>query len=166
LRSLRLPSALTARAGVEPIVERRDPGVDAFASPVGGTNESDDGLEYVFIPAGTFEMGCVSERDDCLDDKPRYHVELTRGFWLGRTLVTAEACQRFLNDTGRPTPQGVEYTRPSEKGRPAQSLVGTMPLHSAGGRVAVCPPKRSGNTPLAAEKRDSRIPGVRTIRGT
>ena len=48
-----------------------------------------DGLEYAWIPPGTFRMGCVPEDAECRDmEKPRHMVRLGRGFWMGRTEVT------------------------------------------------------------------------------
>ena len=45
-----------------------------------------DGLPYVLVPPGTFEMGCVPG-DDCGDDrqdeKPRHPVQLTRADLAG-----------------------------------------------------------------------------------
>jgi formylglycine-generating enzyme required for sulfatase activity len=68
---------------------------------------SRDGLAYVFVPPGLFQMGCVPaddcDRDDHADEKPRHPVKLTRGFWMSRTEVTVEAFQRFVADTGRQT---------------------------------------------------------------
>jgi eukaryotic-like serine/threonine-protein kinase len=63
-----------------------------------------DGLEYMPIPAGTFQMGCVPEDIQCLDEeKPRHPVEITRPFWLGRTEVTVDAFRRFATVTGYQT---------------------------------------------------------------
>ena len=58
---------------------------------------SRDGLEYVRIPAGTFEMGCVPvDRKKCgADEEPQHTVRISRGFWLGKTEVTLEAYQRM-----------------------------------------------------------------------
>ena len=54
-----------------------------------------DGLQYVLIPAGTFEMGCVPGDGDCgSDEKPRHTVRIGRDFWLGKTEVTLRAYQR------------------------------------------------------------------------
>jgi sulfatase modifying factor 1 len=95
----------------------------AAARPLVVRTNPKDGLEYVFIPAGSFEMGCVPSDRECFAlEKPRHHVTLTRGFWLGRKLVTAEAYKKSLGDTRRSRPQGFEYTRASGKDRPAQSL--------------------------------------------
>ena len=54
-----------------------------------------DGLEYVWIPAGRFVMGCSPGVTECFDDeRPAHPVEITRGFWMGRTEVTQAAYQR------------------------------------------------------------------------
>jgi formylglycine-generating enzyme required for sulfatase activity len=54
-----------------------------------------DGLTYVWIPPGTFQMGCSPGDDECLyDEKPAHRVTVTKGFWLGQTPVTQQAYQR------------------------------------------------------------------------
>jgi formylglycine-generating enzyme required for sulfatase activity len=54
-----------------------------------------DGLTYVWIARGTFRMGCSSGDSECYDDeKPAHEVTITKGFWIGRTLVTQAAYQR------------------------------------------------------------------------
>ena len=56
---------------------------------------SKDGLTYVWIPPGKFQMGCSPGDAVCgEDEKPAREVAITRGFWLGRTAVTQEAYQR------------------------------------------------------------------------
>jgi formylglycine-generating enzyme required for sulfatase activity len=72
----------------------------------GGTQRNDtDGLEYVFVPAGTFQMGCVPQDSRCEDDeKPRHPVTLSRGFWIGKTEVTVGAYRRYANARGREMP--------------------------------------------------------------
>jgi hypothetical protein len=45
-----------------------------------------DGQMYVWIPPGTFTMGCSENDPACEDDeKPPHVVEIPRGFWLART---------------------------------------------------------------------------------
>jgi formylglycine-generating enzyme required for sulfatase activity len=66
-----------------------------------------DGLKYVWIPPGTFMMGCSQEPEDreCWkDEKPRHQVTLTRGFWVGQTPVTVGAYKRFAQASGRSMP--------------------------------------------------------------
>jgi serine/threonine-protein kinase len=64
-----------------------------------------DGLKYVWIPPGTFMMGCSTGDTECNDDeKPPHQVTITKGFWLGQTEVTVGAYKRFAAATGRQMP--------------------------------------------------------------
>ncbi|MGA9058295.1 MAG: SUMF1/EgtB/PvdO family nonheme iron enzyme [Terriglobia bacterium] len=64
-----------------------------------------DGLKYVWIPPGTFMMGCSPGDTKCGDDeKPPHQVTITKGFWLGQTEVTVGAYKRFAGATGRQLP--------------------------------------------------------------
>jgi serine/threonine-protein kinase len=52
-----------------------------------------DGLIYVWIPPGTFMMGCSSGDGEC--GGPAAHkVTLTKGYWMGQTEVTQEAYEK------------------------------------------------------------------------
>ena len=54
-----------------------------------------DGLNYVWIPPGTFTMGCSPGDKECYrNESPAHQVTITKGFWMGQTPVTQEACQR------------------------------------------------------------------------
>lgn len=56
-----------------------------------------DSQKYVWIPAGTFQMGCSEGDSQCSDDeKPMHKVTITKGFWLGQTPVTQAAYQRVM----------------------------------------------------------------------
>jgi formylglycine-generating enzyme required for sulfatase activity len=47
-------------------------------------------------------MGCSSGDSSCADDeKPPHKVEITKGFWLGRTEVTVGAWKKYLRATGK-----------------------------------------------------------------
>ena len=73
-----------------------------------------DGLKYVWIPPGTFMMGCSPGDTECDDDeKPSHQVTITKGFWLGQTEVTVGAYKRFAGATGGQMP-----TVPDLNGRP------------------------------------------------
>jgi formylglycine-generating enzyme required for sulfatase activity len=64
-----------------------------------------DGLKYVWIPPGTFMMGCSPGDNECQDnEKPAHQVTITKGFWLGQTEVTVGAYKRFAGATGRQMP--------------------------------------------------------------
>jgi formylglycine-generating enzyme required for sulfatase activity len=61
-----------------------------------------DGLNYVWILPGTFEMGCSWEGDTLCDrdETPAHTVTISKGFSLGQTPVTAAAYKRFVGKTG------------------------------------------------------------------
>ena len=57
-----------------------------------------DGLKYVWIPPGSFEMGSSPGDNECAsDEKPPHRVAITKGFWLGQTEVTVGAYKRFAS---------------------------------------------------------------------
>ena len=56
-----------------------------------------DGLTYVWIPPGTFQMGCSPGDTECFDpEKSPWRVAISKGFWMGQTEVTQEAWQRVM----------------------------------------------------------------------
>ena len=56
-----------------------------------------DLLTYVWIPSGTFQLGCSDGDDQCYkNEKPAHQVTITRGFWMGTTEVTQDAYQRII----------------------------------------------------------------------
>jgi formylglycine-generating enzyme required for sulfatase activity len=88
-----------------------------------------DGLKYVWIPPGTFMMGCSPGDTECFDDeKPPHKVTITKGFWLGQTEVTVGAYKRFALATGRQMPP-----EPNFNGRPLNPWWGNeaMPIVEA-----------------------------------
>jgi formylglycine-generating enzyme required for sulfatase activity/serine/threonine protein kinase len=71
-----------------------------------------DGLKYVGIPPGTFMMGCSPGDGEChVDEMPAHQVTITRGFWIGQTLVTVRAYRRFVGATGRQMPVAPEVDK-------------------------------------------------------
>lgn len=76
-----------------------------------------DGQRYVWIPPGSFQMGCSPGDSECdADEKPAHPVTISRGFWLGQTEVTVAAYRRFTQATGRNLPSGVLVTGIGEGG--------------------------------------------------
>jgi formylglycine-generating enzyme required for sulfatase activity len=64
-----------------------------------------DGLTYMWIPPGSFQMGCSPGDTECEDDeKPPHQVTITKGFWLGQTEVTVGAYKRFAIAAGKAMP--------------------------------------------------------------
>jgi formylglycine-generating enzyme required for sulfatase activity len=95
-----LPIAFAA-AGVlsaqQPVNAGGIPAPAPKAAVAAGTKKVNpkDGLTYVWIPPGKFQMGCSPGDAGCGDDeKPAHEVAITRGFWLGQTAVTQRAYRR------------------------------------------------------------------------
>ena len=92
-----------------PPVETPGRGVSA---PAAGTVRQNpkDGLKYVWIPAGTFMMGCSPGDKECFDfEKPSHQVTIAKGFWIGQTVVTVGAYKRFVAATGRQMPDAPTF---------------------------------------------------------
>jgi formylglycine-generating enzyme required for sulfatase activity len=85
-----------------------------------------DGLKYVWIPPGSFQMGCSPGDNECFDhEKPSHKVTIRKGFWIGQTQVTVGAYRRFAGATGRQMPP-----EPNLEGRPLNPQWGdeAMPI--------------------------------------
>jgi sulfatase modifying factor 1 len=64
-----------------------------------------DGLKYVWIPPGSFMMGCSPGDNECNpDERPSHQVNLTKGFWIGQTELPVGVYKRFARETGRALP--------------------------------------------------------------
>ena len=70
-----------------------------------------DGLTYVFVPPGTFQMGCSPGDSECGDEeKPPHAVTITNGFWIGQTPVTQEAFKKVVGTN--PTDFDIDVSAP------------------------------------------------------
>ena len=68
---------------------------------------SADGEIYVWIPPGTFMMGCSEQDSKCKDDEtPAHQVTIEKGFWLGQTEVTVAAYGTVAAKHGLQSPAG------------------------------------------------------------
>jgi len=72
--------------------------------PEPGTTKDNpkDGLTYVWIPPGTFQMGCSKGDTQCSPDgneKPAHLVTISKGFWMGQTEVTQDAFSRVTGQS-------------------------------------------------------------------
>jgi len=109
------PTVLPARPSDPPKVSPKIPPVPPKSDrpPVRGTVRINpvDGLPYVWIPAGSFEMGCsVGDRDCEGDERPAHAVAISDGFWIGQTETTVKAYQRFVRASGRSMPPEPEFS--------------------------------------------------------
>ena len=93
----------------KPPVEMPRRGVSAPASGTGRENPK-DGLKYVWIPPGAFTMGCSPGDSECNPaENPAHQVTITRGFWIGQTVVTVAAYRRFAKSTGVHMPPAPDF---------------------------------------------------------
>lgn len=68
-----------------------------------------DLLRYAWIPAGSFQMGCVPQDKKCAqDERPQHSVNITKSFWMTTTEVTVETYERFANATNHKKPQATQ----------------------------------------------------------
>lgn len=107
LRGLKVPldgGPRTAQPSTQPRATPQ-PG-DTRVNPVSG-------LKDVWIPPGTFTMGCSEGDSECYaDEKPAHPVTITKGFWMGQTPVTVGAYKQYSRATGRPMPPEPEAPHP------------------------------------------------------
>jgi formylglycine-generating enzyme required for sulfatase activity len=85
---------------------------EAIGVPAAGTvrKNSRDGLKYVWIPPGTFVMGCSPGDTECrASERPAHQVTITKGFWMGQTEVTVAAYRWFAKSTGRKMPAAPDF---------------------------------------------------------
>ncbi|GEM_PF-3064816 len=93
-----------------------------------------DGVEYVWIPPGKFEMGCLPGDNDCAaDEKPRHEIRIGKGFWIAKTMVTQTAYQKVTGDNPsfyKDPDLPVEKITWSEAQKYCQSVQGRLPTEA------------------------------------
>jgi formylglycine-generating enzyme required for sulfatase activity len=90
-------AALLALASLQLFAQTREDGAGAPQPASAGQTEVNptDGLTYIWIPPGTFQMGCSPGDTECdRDEKPAHQVTISRAFRIGQTPVTQEAYRR------------------------------------------------------------------------
>jgi formylglycine-generating enzyme required for sulfatase activity len=96
--------SVTVRAGQEASLEAQ------LAETV--RENPKDGLKYVWIPPGTFQMGCSPGDSECqAPENPSHPVTISKGLWLGQTEVTVGAYKRFARETGRGMPPELAFKK-------------------------------------------------------
>jgi formylglycine-generating enzyme required for sulfatase activity len=93
------PVARLAGGGGPVAVEPTQPVARASSGRI--KENSKDGQRYVWIPAGSYLMGCSAGDSECYDnEKPPHSVTISKGFWMGQTAVTVGAWKRYRQATG------------------------------------------------------------------
>ena len=65
-----------------------------------------DTLDYAFVPAQTFNMGCVAGDNECAaDEQPSHPVKISHPFWITTTEVTVKAYEEFTKANGLKLPK-------------------------------------------------------------
>jgi len=54
------------------------------------------GMEFIWIPPGCFNMGCLPNDQECRTDEKPFHRVCLTGFWLGRYEVTQQEYQTIM----------------------------------------------------------------------
>ena len=73
------------------------------AGPAAGDARVLRGIEFRYVPAGTFEMGSAPGPGVPANETPARSVTLTRPFWLATDPVTVEQFRAFVEATGYQT---------------------------------------------------------------
>jgi formylglycine-generating enzyme required for sulfatase activity len=89
-----LDPSLTDRRKIQNLLNSPPPSVAAQAKT---KINSRDGLTYVWISPGAFQMGCSPDDSECKNyEGPSHTVTLTRGYWIGQTPVTQAAYKKVV----------------------------------------------------------------------
>jgi formylglycine-generating enzyme required for sulfatase activity len=86
-------------AALWPPAGRRDADPPPEPEPVAGAVRTLQGIEFRYVPAGTFVMGSAPGRGIPADESPAREVTLTRPFWMAADPVTVEQFRRFADAT-------------------------------------------------------------------
>ena len=67
------------------------------------------GMEFVWVPAGCYEMGCGSWTSNCYRDEKPLHEVCVDGFWMGKTEVTQGQWKQVMGDNPAEFKKGDNY---------------------------------------------------------
>lgn len=74
-------------------------------APGATMTDSNTGIEFAYIPAGSFDMGSLPDEAGRDGDENRHQVTLSQPFWMGTTEVTNDQYRRFVEATGHRQPE-------------------------------------------------------------
>jgi formylglycine-generating enzyme required for sulfatase activity len=84
------------------------------------------GIEFVFVPGGTFEMGDVFDDDDGFDDEKPVHTVTVPGFYIGKYPVTQGQFAAVMGENPSYFKKGNEYPVESVSWEHAKAFVMTL----------------------------------------
>jgi formylglycine-generating enzyme required for sulfatase activity len=91
----------------EPNKDPRPPGFPA-------RNLLGDHEDYVWIPGGQFQMGCVPGDSRCnTNENPRHEVRISKGFWMGHNEVQVRSYQDYLEAQSKRLKRRLLMPRPA-----------------------------------------------------
>ena len=68
-----------------------------------GESKTVAGIEFIWIPKGSFMMGSPASEANRDKDEKQHRVNLTKGYWLGKTEVTKGQFKQFVRATAYKT---------------------------------------------------------------
>ncbi|MGB6193687.1 MAG: formylglycine-generating enzyme family protein [Terracidiphilus sp.] len=58
----------------------------------------EDGLTYIWIPAGSYQAGCLDGDTHCIgNERTKENISIADGFWISETEVTQAAYKKVMN---------------------------------------------------------------------
>lgn len=82
---------------------------DLGAGPPPRWRNTKDGMEYVLVPEGPFEMGARPEDESCIPQETPHHEVFLSAYYMAVHPVTNEQYAMFLKATGLPPPRGQDW---------------------------------------------------------
>jgi formylglycine-generating enzyme required for sulfatase activity len=84
------------------------------------------GMEIVYIPGGTFQMGCIAGDTECHDDEKPSHSVRVSSFWLGKTEVTQGQWKKGIGSNPSLFQKGDNYPVESVSLEKIQLFIGRL----------------------------------------
>ncbi len=100
----------------------------ASAEPKQGSTwvDSVTGMDFVWVPVGTFEMGCGSWSSECYDEEKPVHTVRVNGFWLGKFEVTQGQWKKVMGNNPSRLKRGDNYPVESVSWNDAKKFISKL----------------------------------------
>ena len=138
------PEAVTTLPGCTP-------GYDASIPLPFPVRKNSIGMEFIEIPAGTFQMGSFEKEKSRHDEIPKHCVTISRPFYLGKYEVTQEQWVAIMEDNPS-LYKNPAYPVANVSWEDVQVFISRLNKKKERANIG-CQRKRNGNTPLAPEQR-------------